>query len=491
MFETAEVGSKIDKSTWDRELPKLRTALLAAQRELATSRLSVVLVVGGVEGAGKTEVVNKLLEWLDARGVQVHAIGEPTDEEAERPFYWRFWRRLAPHGRMSIFIGSWYTEPILERFCGRVDDSRFDELLDRAVSFETMLSNERTVVIKIWLHLSKDAQRKRLRDLEDDPATSWRVTKKDWKFAKRYDAFRQVCESALTKTSTAVAPWRIVEATDRRYRDLTVGRIVLEAIQDGLKRVSDTDPPPKPELPKPRRSNVIRRLDLSKALDEEEYEHKLNRLQGRFGRLTRRLYTDHRSMAIVFEGPDAAGKGGAIRRLQRSMDARSYQVISVAAPTDEERQHPYLWRFWRYLPRQGRVTIYDRSWYGRVLVERLEGYCSPEEWKRAYAEIVEFEAQLAESGVVVLKFWLAISPQEQLKRFKDRQTTPYKQYKIGPGDWRNRAKWDAYEAAACDMIERTSTRYAPWVLVEADDKRWARVKVLKTACKALERALGG
>ncbi len=492
MFEAAEVGSAIDKKTWELEVPKLRAALLAAQRDLAASRLSVVLVVGGVEGAGKTEVVNELLEWVDARGVQVHAIGEPTDEEAERPFYWRFWRRLAPQGRMSVFVGSWYSEPIIERTFAKDGEARFDEMMDRAVAFETMLSNERTVVVKVWLHLSKDAQRKRLKDLDDDPATSWRVTKRDWKFAKRYDSFRDVCETAISKTSSAQAPWRIVEAGDRRYRDLTVGRIVLDAIREGVERDRSAPAPakPTPEAPKPRRSNVINRLDLEKSLEPGEYEERMDRLQGRFGRLTRRLYTDRRSMAIVFEGPDAAGKGGAVRRLQRSMDARAYQVISVAAPTDEERQHPYLWRFWRHLPRQGRVTIYDRSWYGRVLVERLEGFCAQADWRRAYSEIDEFEAQLAESGVVILKFWISISPEEQLKRFKDREVTPYKQYKIGPDDWRNRAKWDAYEAAACEMIERTSTRHAPWVLVEGNDKLWARAKVLKTACKALEDALG-
>src|SRR5262245_21599234 len=194
-------------------------------------------------------------------------------------------------------------------------------------------------------------------------------------------------------------------------------------------------------------------------------------------------------MLLVFEGPDAAGKGGSIRRLTQAMDARLYQVISVAAPTDEERAHPYLWRFWRHLPRMGRVTIYDRSWYGRVLVERVEGFCRTADWQRAYGEINAFEKQLTDFGVILIKFWLTISPEEQLARFKDRQTTPYKQYKITEEDWRNRNKWDFYEAAACDMIEKTSVETAPWVLVEANNKEWARIKVLKSIVRRLKEEL--
>jgi polyphosphate kinase 2 (PPK2 family) len=191
----------------------------------------------------------------------------------------------------------------------------------------------------------------------------------------------------------------------------------------------------------------------------------------------------------LVEGPDAAGKGGVIRRITQSMDARLYRLMSVAAPTDEERARPYLWRFWRALPRVGRSTIYDRSWYGRVLVERVEGFAAAEEWRRAYGEINAFEEQLAGAGTIIRKFWIALSADEQLKRFKDRQVTPYKQYKITEEDWRNRAKWGAYEAAACDMIERTSTEHAPWVLVEGNDKLWARVKVMKTVVEALEKEL--
>ena len=194
-------------------------------------------------------------------------------------------------------------------------------------------------------------------------------------------------------------------------------------------------------------------------------------------------------MALVFEGPDAAGKGGAIRRVLSALDARQYRVVSVAAPTDEEKAHPYLWRFWRHLPRRGKITIFDRSWYGRVLVERIEGFCSPEDWQRAYGEINAFEEQLAESGIIVLKFWLQTTPEEQIERFRDRQTTPYKQYKITEEDWRNRDKWNAYEAAACEMIEKTGSDALPWIPIPANDKNFARISVMKAVAKALEDRL--
>jgi len=489
MFEAAEIGNKLSKEEYKKLLPKVREELIALQKELASTPLAVVVLMGGVEGGGKSEMVNLLLEWLDARGVAVHALGDPTDEERERPPYWRIWRELPAEGRIGFFVGSWYTAPIIDRAFKRIDGTQFDEALDRIVSFERMLTNEQTLVVKIWLHLSKKQQKKRFEDLESDKATRWRVTKGDWKFAERYDTFRSISETALSKTSSAAAPWHIVEASDIEYRNLTVARTFIEALRDGLAKAKVEKPKPTPDMPKPKPTNIIRKLDLAKKLDDKEYDEKLGVLQGDLAILSRQLYDNHRSMIVMLEGADAAGKGGAIRRLIQAMDARNYQVMPVAAPTEEERSHPYLWRFWRRLPRLGRVTIYDRSWYGRVLVERIEGFCRTEDWQRAFSEINEFEAELTDFGIILCKFWLQISPEEQLKRFKDREETPWKQFKIGPEDWRNRKKWDAYEAAACDVIEKTSTSAAPWTLVEANDKKYARIKVLRTVVERLEKEL--
>jgi len=494
MFETAEVGNKIDRTSYREQVPKVRAELLELQRQLATSDLSVVVLVGGAEGAGKQEVVDLLLEWMDARGIETHAMWDTTDEERERPRFWRFWRVLPPKGKTAILFGSWYSEPIIQRVYGQLDDSDLERSMHRIVAFERMLHNEGVVVIKFWLHLSKRVQKKRLQELKEHPTLRWRVGETTWKFFKRFDEFRHVSEWSLRLTSTGFAPWHIVEATNSRYRNLTVTTTVTQTLAAALARKQLSEPKEAvreepSELARPTTTNILRHLDLGRSLHDDEYRARRARYQAQLSRLARLLCDSDRSMILVFEGPDAAGKGGTVRRLTRAMDSRIYRVISVAAPTDEEAAHPYLWRFWRNLPRKGHITIYDRSWYGRVLVERIEGFTSTENWSRAYSEINEFETELAEFGIIIIKFWLAISAEEQFRRFQDRGTTPYKQYKLTEEDWRNRAKWDAYEEAACDMIARTSTTQAPWVLVEANDKNWARIKVLKTVCKTLKTTL--
>jgi polyphosphate:AMP phosphotransferase len=490
MFEAAEIGNTIDKGTYKAEAPKVREALLEMQRRMQERGLAVAVVLGGVEGAGKSETLNVLLEWMDARGIQTHALRDPTDEERDRPPMWRFWRLLPPKGRMGIFLGSWYSPPTQEMFAG-TPRSEVDISLDRIIDFERMLHAENTLVIKVWLHLSKAAQKARLKELEDDADRRWRVTEADRMYRKHYDRIREIAEHTLRRTGTGDAPWHIIEGADARYRQLTVAQLILRSVNERLSQLDElaNRAPAEPDRPRPASINILNRLDLSLRLKRDDYETKLNKLQGKLARLSRRLHRRGRSMVLVFEGPDAAGKGGAIRRLTAAMDARDYQVISIAAPTDEERAHPYLWRFWRHIPGHGRITVFDRSWYGRVLVERIEGFCRPEEWKRAFAEINAFEQQLADYGVIIVKFWLSISPDEQLRRFEARARTPYKQYKINAEDWRNREKWDAYEAAACDMIEKTSSEAAPWVLVEANDKPWARIKVLKAVTDRLEASL--
>ena len=489
MFEAVEVGAEVTKAAYKKEAAALRTGLLAAQKALAGSRRPLLILVSGVETAGKTTLVNTLLGWLDARGVQVHAPGKPSDEESERPHFWRYWRMLPPAGKAAVFLGSWYSDPIVDRVFKDISGAGLDAALERIERFETMLADEGAVIVKLWLHISKKEQKRRLKSLAADPEQRWRVTKQDWRFHERYARFLEVSERALRKTGTASCPWTLVEAGDRRHMTLTAVR----AVRDALKAKLEEAPPPAPARParppKTPKRDLLKSLDYTLALEPAAYEERLAKAQGRIGALTRRLGEKGRSMILVLEGADAGGKGGAIRRLTSAMDARLYRVISTAAPSDEEKAHPYLWRFWRELPRIGRVTVYDRSWYGRVLVERLEGFCAPADWRRAYGEINEFEEQLTRAGTIIRKFWLAITPEEQLKRFKDRELTPYKQYKIGPEDWRNRAKWDGYEAAACEMVEKTGTTHAPWLLVEAVDKLWARVKVAEAVADALKTEL--
>jgi polyphosphate:AMP phosphotransferase len=353
-----------------------------------------------------------------------------------------------------------------------------------------MLMDEGALILKFWFHLSKQQQRIRLKTLESDPKTRWRVTETDWKHFKIYDTFRTVSERALRQTSTADAPWRIVEGADANYRSLAVGKAILEALQQRLD--CPPAPPDAPAAPLPSTPddlNVLRSLDLSLSLEKKLYKKLLLKYQRKLNLLSRRPEFRGRSVIAVFEGNDAAGKGGTIRRVSSALDARQYVIIPTAAPTEEERAQPYLWRFWRHIPRQGKFAVFDRSWYGRVLVERVEGFCSEADWQRAYSEINDFEQQLVRHGAVVAKFWLSISKDEQLRRFEERQQTGFKHYKITDEDWRNREKWDLYEQAVADMVDRTSTEIAPWTLVPANDKRYARVKVLKTLCDRLEAAL--
>lgn len=488
MFESVELGRSVEKAEYKQRVPALREQLLDAQFQIASADFSVVVVIAGLEGSGKGETVNRLLEWLDARGIATHAMGAPSEEERDRPEFFRFWRRLPARGRISIFFGSWYTQPITAHALGKLGEAPFERELQRIVEFERMLSLEKVLLIKLWLHIDKHEQKHRFEKLESDRDTAWRVTKRDWRFHEAYEAVLASASWALRRTSTGEAPWALIEATDRRFRDLSVGEQFLERASQRLQLTPSTPGEPEP-LPVPDAINPISVLDLGLQLTREEFVERRDHAQARLGRLVRRLTDSERSLVIVFEGSDAAGKGGCIRRIVKPLDARFCRVHSIAAPTDEERARPYLWRFWRRLPRKGKVAIFDRSWYGRVLVERVEGFAEPADWRRAYSEINAFEEQLVEADAVLLKFWLAISPEEQLRRFEEREATGHKRYKITDDDWRNRAKWEAYEAAACEMIERTSSEGMPWTLIEAEDKRYARVKVLETVVEALERAL--
>jgi polyphosphate:AMP phosphotransferase len=384
MFESAELGHKIDKATYDAEVPALREGLLNAQFDLAQkAKFPVIILVGGVDGAGKGETVNLLNAWMDPRHIQTHAMGEQSDEERERPAMWRFWRALPPKGKIGVFFGSWYTSPIVERVMGRTKTSELNQSIEEINRFETMLSNEGALVVKFWFHLSKDVQRKRLKSLEKDPKPRWRVTDLDWERFKLYDKFRRVSEHALRATSTAEAPWIVIEGTDPRYRSLTAGRILLEALR---KRLTHTIQPAPANVPPPQAPidslNVFDKLDMTQKLAKKKFDAELEKYQGKLNLLTRDKRFRNLSVIALFEGSDAAGKGGAIRRITGALDARHYHIIPVAAPTEEERAQPYLWRFWRHIPRTGRVTIFDRSWYGRVLVERVEKFCSEGDWMR-------------------------------------------------------------------------------------------------------------
>lgn len=491
MFESAEMGNKISKVAYAQAVPELREALLQAQFDLGRSgKFQVIILIGGVDGAGKSETVKILSEWMDPRFIETNAMGLPTEEELAHPPMWRFWRALPPKGKIGIFFGSWYTAPIVSRVHGEIKGPALDQAMDRVIRFEKMLVDEGALILKFWLHLSKDTQKKRLESFEKNPETRWRATEIEWAHFKLYDKFRKVSERALHHTSTEEAPWIIVEGTNPRYRYFTIGQTILSALRQRLDATEPREAPKQaPALPPIADGFQFKSLDFSQKMTKEEYEGKIEKYQRKLNLLVRSPKFRKTPAILVFEGSDAAGKGGGIRRITGALDPRIYRVTPVAAPTQEERAHPYLWRFWKHMPRNGQFTIFDRSWYGRVLVERVEGFCSEADWKRAYGEINDFEHQLAQSGGLIIKFWLSITKDEQLRRFKEREVTGFKQFKITEEDWRNRKRWNKYELAVAEMIDRTSTDIAPWTVVEANNKYFARVKILKEICERLEAAI--
>jgi polyphosphate:AMP phosphotransferase len=488
---------RISKKIYEARVAQLRERLVSLQVELKEQPFKLLLIVAGVAGAGRGDLLNALGGWLDPRGVETFNFDGPTDEERARPFLWRFWRSLPSAGKIGIYAGSWYTQTLNEEARNKKALAALDHDLERIRHFEKALVDNDTLILKVWLNLDKDAQRDRFKLLESDERTAWRVTEEDWRHHRIYDRLERTAVHILKETHRPGATWTVVDAEDERARNLAVGELLLERFAEHrrkLERLGAKRPPAKPDpSPKPLRAYGRRRLlglPLDQSLGASEYEEKRDKWLGRLNSAVRAAREAGRAIVFVFEGWDAAGKGGAIRRLTSAIDVRDYRVYPVAKPTDEEKSHHYLWRFWKHLPQDGKVAIFDRSWYGRVLVERIEGFCRPDEWRRAFEELNDFELQLVEHGQIVVKFWLHVSREEQLARFRAREQTAFKRHKINDEDWRNRRKWDAYEVAVGDMLALTDTDYAPWQLIPANDKRYARLQVLRSACRAIRAALG-
>jgi polyphosphate:AMP phosphotransferase len=490
MFESAELSHVLDKETFKKEQPQLREALLAAQFEVVEQKsFPVIMLVAGVDGAGKGQAIQRLYEWLDPHHLRTHAYAEPDEQERMRPRLWRYWRDLPPKGEFAIVFGSWYNQPLRDRILETIDDAEFERELEAINRFELMLANEGALVLKFWFHLSSAQQKSRLKKIKATPGDGRHVLE-EWSNITRHGRIVMDGQKMARRTSTGHAPWIVIPSGDGRYRDIAMGRTILEALQKRLQTPLGPAFAPAPAvIASPDRKTVLDALDLTRTVTDQVYRKSLKALQNRLAELVDSKPFGQRALVVVVEGADAAGKGGTIRRVTATLDPRRYRIYPIAAPSDEELARPYLWRFWRLVPRLGTVAVFDRSWYGRVLVERVEELCDEAEWLRAYSEINDFERQLAASGLVVVKLWLAISHQEQLRRFKERETIAFKKYKITPDDWRNRQKWQQYKFAVGDMIDRTSTQIAPWTLVEAEDKHYGRLKVLKTICERVEAVL--
>lgn len=491
MLEAAEVGRTVSKDAYEQRLPSLRVDLLNTQFDLREADFPVLILVAGDDRIGCNALVNVLHEWMDARYLQTHVFRRPSDEERERPRFWRYWRALPRQGQMGLFLGAWPETAIADRFRRKIKKADFDRRIDHIVRLEETLVREGALVLKFWLHLPKKELQKRLERARKDPEQNWRVTETDAALYEHWSRVLPLAERLLSRTSSVTAPWHVVESTNRRYRDLEVAETILRELRNRMSHAAPL-PPTTPRTEAPFESGgqgLLAGANLSARSSRAKYDKELTKRQRQLRKLSVRSSKENVSSVLVFEGWDAAGKGGAIRRITRALDASDYRVVPISAPTEEERAHHYLWRFWRHLPRAGKMLIFDRSWYGRVLVERVEGLASAEAWQRAYAEIRDFEEQLTQHGIPVLKFWLHIDPATQLERFKARETTPYKKYKLTDDDYRNRGRWDDYTRAVEEMIARTSTESAPWHVIPANDKKHARIEVLKAVNRGLERAL--
>ena len=494
MLENLDLDVRMEKEEWDAVSDGLKQKLGVLQQRIRTLKIPMVLVFEGWGASGKGNKISRLITNLDPRGFSVHSILAPTADERRYPWMRPFWQALPTYGDTAIFDRSWYRAVSVardeERLTRRDLNHRFDEIVD----FEQQITDDGYVLVKFFFHISKKEQKKRLKALDDQKSTRWRVTKADWDHNRRYGEYLEIFDEMISRTDRHNAPWTVVASTDRRYATWKVFTTVIGAMEQAIERRENGSEKPFTgirvsddikTLPAPR----LREIDLNVTIEEAEYRKQLKDCQKRLSELHNELYRRRIPMILAYEGWDAAGKGGNIKRVAAARDARGYEVIPIAAPTTLEKNHPHLWRFWNALPKDGHVAIFDRTWYGRVMVEHIEGFCTDEEWGRAYDEINRFERGLAEWGAIILKFWLHIDKDEQLARFTDRQNTPEKQYKITDEDWRNRDKWDDYEQAVDEMLLRTNTAYAPWIVVESNDKRYARIRTLKAVIAAIEERL--
>ena len=502
MLEKLDLTKSLGKTEYKEKIAKLETRLGKLQRECRELGIPVMIALEGYGASGKGVQISELIKALDPRGFEVYAVKNETEEEKMHPFMWRFWTKMPQKGRIAIYDSSWYRKVLIDRFDKKTKKSELADAYRSICSFEEQLTSDGMVIIKIFLAIDKKEQKKRFDKLLSSDETAWRVSEGDLKRNKSFDKYQKVNEDMLTRTDTEYAPWNIVEAVDRRFATAKIYAIVVQTLAEKVEEVrkqnrkkeevnlrKDEEEEYTNVWTGVEKESVLGKADLSLTYTKEEYKKRLEKLQKKMEKLHGELYRRRIPVVLGFEGWDAGGKGGAIKRLTEKMDPRGYVVHPTASPNDIEKAHHYLWRFWTDMPKAGHVTIFDRTWYGRVMVERIEGFCSKQEWQRAYKEINAMEKDLTDAGAIVLKFWMQIDKDEQARRFKARQENPEKQWKITDEDWRNREKWDQYEEAVNEMLIRTSTPNAPWIVVEGICKYYARIKVLVSVVVAIEERL--
>lgn len=492
MARSGEDDIELEANFSNKEEAEIRTRLITLQDKITEANVPVIVLLCGVNGSGKNAALGILRDWLDQRRLDLHAY-ERRDIRSDPVEFRRYWCDTPLNGTTGIFVSSWYSDPLVNHANGKINDDELYERLDECNDFEKMLADSNVIFCKIWFHKSKNEQQDFLRALDDDPYEKWRIMPDDWKNCCMAEKFETATKKLIRYTDKDYAPWFEIgdgSFTERLRVALDVLCTRVETQIDAFLKAKEKEKKagtPAPE--KPKKPDFVKSLDMNASLSKEEYREQLPYLRARLNALLTEVKKRNKKVVLAFEGPDASGKGGVISRLASSIFVRDCNIFPIAAPTKEELNHNFLWRFWTRLTNQKLLTVFDRTWYGRVLVERIEHFATDREWKRAYDEINRFEKQLTDGRNIVVKFLLYISADEQLARFKAREETSYKKWKIGSEDWRNREKWDQYDEAFDDMLKKTDTKYAPWFVVPDNNKKYGRVQAMKLLCEHLEKVL--
>lgn len=488
MLENWNKPQRPEEAELEERLKAARDKLSRQQMLIKEHGLPVLVLFEGWGTAGKGSVLGKVIRNIDPRFFKVATMDVPTEEERRKPFLYRYFVKIPEVGKFMFLDAGWMDEVTGDCLNESLKEKDYKKKIESIKRFERQLTDNGYLVMKFFFQISQKEQKKRIDGLEKDKNTSWRVSAKDNWQNRHYDKCLAVFDRYLNDTNASADPWYIVDAKNKKWAELQVLETLVSGIDTALKNSAMAVPLlqnvfPLEKIPK------LEEVSLDKTIPEEEYRKQLDELQKKLGSLHNKLYRKKVPVIIAYEGWDAAGKGGNIKRITGALDPRGFEVHPIASPEPKEKARHYLWRFWNRLPKTGHIAIFDRTWYGRVMVERLEGFCNENEWQRAYNEINEFEKELSDWGAVIIKFWVQIDKETQLERFNERQNTPEKQWKITDEDWRNREKWDLYEGAVNEMLQKTNTSYAPWHILESNDKKYARIKALKIVIDAIEQVL--
>lgn len=503
MLSETDLTKRTEKSVYKKKMKSMKEELEVLQRTIQKHKISVIILLEGWEASGKGKTIKKIIEPLDPRNFNVYASPIPSDVDRRFPFLKRYWDIIPKEGKILILDKGWYSDIISDTYNGGLTEAEIKSRIESVNTFERQLADSKILILKFFLHISKKKQRENFDELLADESTLWRIRKKDLKQNEKYQKYFKRIDDVLLKTNTPYARWNVIASEFNETATLEIYDLILSQIKNAIARAEEGSPlydyeeaenerglhPSIVVRPSVMGFPVLKDVDLSLKLSKQEYDKRLEKLQKRLSILHNVIYREKVPVIIAYEGWDAAGKGGNIKRVSEALDPRGYSVNPISAPDNNERLYHYLWRFWRKLPKDGHIAIFDRTWYGRVMVERIEGFCSESEWKRAYREINEFEEELCRWGAVVVKFWVDVDKDEQLRRFKERENTPNKRWKITEEDWRNREKWELYESAVNEMFQRTSTETVKWTVLESNDKLYARIKALEIIIDAIEQKL--